>query len=114
MLCAGLLVRDPPVKKRVEVIKSLTFTANLLQALRAHLCAHAHAGSLPAHTECELQGPPPALAGLGISSGCIATCACRGFFPRLYFRSRKMQGKANVKREEIMTSTVSFKLLLNY
>lgn len=36
-----LSMRDLDVKNNLEVIKSLTFTANLVQPLCTHLCVHA-------------------------------------------------------------------------
>jgi len=47
-LCSAVSERSS-CEKKLEVIKSLTFTANLVQALYAHLCARA--GSLPTHTQ---------------------------------------------------------------
>lgn len=75
MLCAWVLARGLAVKKKkLEVIKSLTFTANLVQALCTFVCTCTRRLTAYLHTERELQGPPPALAGLGISGGCTVTC----------------------------------------
>lgn len=71
------------------MIESLIFAVDLLQPLCVHLCAQAHTGSLPAHT----QGHLLALAGLGISSGWMAPAGLGIFSSSLISEMGKWSGR---------------------